>query len=49
MIFPEARHDDQVDSMVQYLQWVRKTSDSPFGVRDLGHNPNKGPIWLRNI
>lgn len=49
MIFPETRHDDQVDSMVQYLQWVRKTSDSPFGVRDLGHNPSKGPIWLRNV
>jgi predicted phage terminase large subunit-like protein len=34
MIFPEARHDDQVDSMVQYLQWTRKISDSIFRVRN---------------
>ncbi|APR98534.2 terminase [Wolbachia endosymbiont of Folsomia candida] len=34
MIFPEARHDDQVDSMVQYLQWVRKMNDNTLRIRD---------------
>ncbi|WP_353283174.1 phage terminase large subunit [Wolbachia endosymbiont (group A) of Pogonocherus hispidulus] len=34
LMFPEARHDDQVDSTVQYLQWVRKTNTSVFRVRD---------------
>ncbi len=38
-MFPEARHDDQVDSTVQYLQWMRKINTSAFRVRDFGPNP----------
>ncbi|WP_265045165.1 hypothetical protein [Wolbachia endosymbiont (group A) of Macropis europaea] len=33
LMFPEARYDDQVDSTVQYLQWMRKTNTSAFRVR----------------
>ncbi|UVW84383.1 phage terminase large subunit [Wolbachia endosymbiont of Aedes albopictus] len=33
LMFPEARHDDQVDSTVQYLQWVRKTNTNAFRIR----------------
>ncbi|MBC6686726.1 phage terminase large subunit, partial [Wolbachia pipientis] len=33
-MFPEARHDDQVDSTMQYLQWVRKTNTNAFRIRD---------------
>ncbi|MDE5060642.1 phage terminase large subunit [Wolbachia endosymbiont of Drosophila nikananu] len=35
LMFPEIRHDDQVDSTVQYLQWVRKTNTNAFRIRDL--------------
>ncbi len=33
LMFPEVRHDDQVDSIVQYLQWVRKTNTNAFRIR----------------
>ncbi len=46
-MFPEARYDDQVDSTVQYLQWMRKINTSAFRVRDFGPNPNKTLRWLR--
>ncbi|MGL9759439.1 MAG: hypothetical protein ACR5LA_12140 [Wolbachia sp.] len=32
-MFPEARYDDQVDSTVQYLQWMRKTNHQCFRIR----------------
>ncbi len=46
LMFPEARHDDQVDSTAQYLQWMRKTNTSAFRVRDFGSNPNKTLGWI---
>ncbi|BET32004.1 hypothetical protein wKueTS_09800 [Wolbachia pipientis] len=49
LMFPEARHDDQVDSTAQYLQWTRKTNTSAFRVKDFGPNPNKPFRWLRYI
>ncbi|WCR58535.1 phage terminase large subunit [Wolbachia endosymbiont of Ctenocephalides felis wCfeJ] len=36
LMFPEARHDDQVDSTVQYLQWVREINISIPRIRDFG-------------
>ncbi len=47
LMFPEARYDDQVDSTVQYLQWMRKINTSVFRVRDFG--PNKTLRWLRAV
>ncbi len=38
LMFPETRHDDQVDSTVQYLQWVRKTNTNAFRIRDFTHD-----------
>ncbi|QMV45811.1 phage terminase large subunit [Wolbachia pipientis] len=35
LMFPEARHDDQVDSTVQYLQWVRDSSSRVAALRAL--------------
>ncbi|MGY5877393.1 phage terminase large subunit [Wolbachia endosymbiont of Nasonia oneida] len=35
LMFPETRHDDQVDSTVQHLQWKRKITDSIPRVRAL--------------
>ncbi|MFP3025976.1 MAG: phage terminase large subunit, partial [Wolbachia sp.] len=49
LIFPEAHYDDQVDSTVQYLQWMRKINTSAFRVRDFGPNPNKTLRWLRAV
>ncbi len=39
LMFPETRHDDQVDSTVQYLQWMKKTNTSVFRVRDFTSDP----------
>ncbi|GFR17175.1 terminase [Trichonephila clavata] len=49
LMFPEARYDDQVDSTVQYLQWMRKINTSAFRVRDFGPNPNETLGWLRVV
>ncbi len=35
LMFPETRHDDQVDSTVQYLQWVRNSTSRVTAVRAL--------------
>ncbi len=35
LIFPETRHDDQVDSTVQYLQWMRDSSSRVAAIRTL--------------
>ncbi len=35
LMFPETRHDDQVDSTVQYLQWVRDSSSRVAALRAL--------------
>ena len=35
LMFPETRYDDQVDSIVQYLQWVRKMNDNAMMIRNL--------------
>ncbi len=48
-IFVGNSKDDQVDSTVQYLQWMRKTNTSAFRVRDFGPNPNKTLRWLRAV
>ncbi len=34
-MFPEIRHDDQVDSTVQYLQWVRNNIARVVAIRSL--------------
>jgi hypothetical protein len=28
--FPNGRHDDQIDSLSQYLSWIKKRSDTDF-------------------
>uniref|UniRef100_UPI0002374C86 phage terminase large subunit n=1 Tax=Wolbachia endosymbiont of Nasonia vitripennis TaxID=180837 RepID=UPI0002374C86 len=35
LMFPETRHDDQVDSAVQYLQWMRDSSFRVAAIRTL--------------
>ncbi|MGY5877679.1 terminase, partial [Wolbachia endosymbiont of Nasonia oneida] len=35
LMFPETRHDDQVDSTVQYLQWVRNNIARVVAIRSL--------------
>ncbi|WP_225247236.1 MULTISPECIES: phage terminase large subunit [Wolbachia] len=35
LMFPETRHDDQVDSTVQYLQWVRNNIARVVATRSL--------------
>ncbi|MDR0773574.1 MAG: phage terminase large subunit [Wolbachia pipientis] len=35
LMFPETRHDDQVDSTVQYLQWMRDSSSRVAALRAL--------------
>ncbi len=35
LMFPEIRHDDQVDSMVQYLQWMRNSTSRVAAIRTL--------------
>ncbi|AGJ99165.1 Putative phage terminase [Wolbachia endosymbiont of Drosophila simulans wNo] len=35
LMFPEIRHDDQVDSTVQYLQWVRNNIARVVAIRSL--------------
>ncbi|MFL3876772.1 hypothetical protein wTkk_000692 [Wolbachia endosymbiont of Trichogramma kaykai] len=35
LMFPETRHDDQVDSIVQYLQWVRNNIALVAAIRSL--------------
>ncbi|WP_264374203.1 MULTISPECIES: phage terminase large subunit [unclassified Wolbachia] len=35
LMFPETRHDDQVDSTVQYLQWVRNSTSRVAALRAL--------------
>lgn len=35
LMFPETNYDDQVDSTVQYLQWVRKMNDNVMMIRNL--------------
>uniref|UniRef100_UPI00334055F8 phage terminase large subunit n=1 Tax=Wolbachia endosymbiont (group B) of Pilophorus perplexus TaxID=3066160 RepID=UPI00334055F8 len=35
LMFPETRHDDQVDSTVQYLQWMRDSSFRVAAIRTL--------------
>ncbi|WP_265030001.1 phage terminase large subunit [Wolbachia endosymbiont (group A) of Philonthus cognatus] len=35
LMFPETRHDDQVDSTVQYLQWVRNSTSRVAAIRAL--------------
>ncbi len=37
LMFPGARYDDQVDSMVQYLQWVKKASNNILRIRDFSN------------
>ncbi|MDR1139714.1 MAG: phage terminase large subunit, partial [Rickettsiales bacterium] len=39
LMFPEAHHNDQVDSTVQYLQWMRKTNTNSFRIRDFTSDP----------
>ncbi len=34
-MFPEIRQDDQVDSAVQYLQWMRDSSFRVAAIRTL--------------
>lgn len=34
--FPNGRHDDQVDSMSQYLRWIRKQADRVVGTIRIG-------------
>ncbi|WCR52987.1 MAG: hypothetical protein PG981_000009 [Wolbachia endosymbiont of Ctenocephalides orientis wCori] len=34
LMFPETRHNDQVDSVVQYLQWIKKANNNILRVRD---------------
>jgi predicted phage terminase large subunit-like protein len=40
--FPGAKHDDQVDTLTQYLGWVRErpesTFESDFGTQDFSHD-----------
>ena len=35
LMFPETRHDDQIDSTVQYLQWMRDSSFRVAAIRTL--------------
>ncbi|QOD37862.1 phage terminase large subunit [Candidatus Wolbachia massiliensis] len=35
LMFPEIRHDDQVDSMIQYLQWTKNSTARVAAIRTL--------------
>ena len=35
LMFPEAHHNDQVDSTVQYLQWMRESTSRVAAIRTL--------------
>lgn len=35
LMFPDAHHDDQVDSVVQYLQWIKTRNSGGMRIRDL--------------
>ncbi|MCM1001621.1 MAG: phage terminase large subunit, partial [Wolbachia endosymbiont of Melophagus ovinus] len=35
LMFPEAHHNDQVDSTVQYLQWIRESTSRVAAIRTL--------------
>ncbi len=35
LMFPDTHHDDQVDSVVQYLQWIKTKNSGGMRIRDL--------------
>ena len=39
LTFPQGRHDDQVDSLSQYLAWAGQRHRSEPGIRSLGESP----------
>jgi predicted phage terminase large subunit-like protein len=47
--FPHGRHDDQIDSLSQFLNWIQKRHKSSFSCdwgTDMDHRTPNGSEWL---